>query len=58
MEDYSLTQVLRDHKEEVSAILPCENNQLLSTSLDKTIKLWVLDAGECKKTIEGHQTEI
>jgi WD40 repeat protein len=39
-------------------ILNCLNKKLISSSYDKTLKIWDLDSNECIRTLTGHTEEV
>jgi WD40 repeat protein len=50
---------LTGHQQPVSAIaFSPDGQQLVSSSFDKTIKLWDLNNGKCLKTLLGHHSRI
>jgi WD40 repeat protein len=50
---------LTGHQQPVSAIaFSPDGQQLVSSSFDKTIKLWNVNSGKCLKTFTGHQGPI
>lgn len=53
------THTLTGHQQPVSAIaFSPDGQQLVSSSFDKTIKLWDPNSGKCVKTLLGHQNRI
>jgi WD40 repeat protein len=46
--------ILKGHEASVMAMVVTKNNQLVSASLDFTIKIWDIDKGECIQTLPGH----
>ncbi|NJN04197.1 MAG: protein kinase [Leptolyngbyaceae cyanobacterium RM1_1_2] len=54
-----LTQVLQEHTNPINALLlTVGNNQLISASADKTIKVWDLTRNEVWQTLRGHTSFI
>ncbi|MGP1375434.1 MAG: protein kinase domain-containing protein [Almyronema sp.] len=52
-------QVLRGHTSPINALLLIlGNNQLISASADKTIKVWDLTSGEVLRTLRGHASFV
>lgn len=52
-------RTLEGHKKKVLDIAFDDKNEfMISTSLDKTIKLWVPKTGQLLKTFEGHSKEV
>ena len=33
----------------------CDGKSVLSASGDKTLKVWDIESGKCKKTLKGHK---
>ncbi|WP_310481431.1 NB-ARC domain-containing protein [Chamaesiphon sp. VAR_48_metabat_403] len=53
------THTLIGHQQPVSAIaFSPDGQQLVSSSFDKTIKLWDTNSGKCVKTLLGHRNRI
>ncbi len=53
------THTLTGHQQPVSAIaFSPDGQQLVSSSFDKTIKLWDTNSGKCVKTLLGHRNRI
>ena len=51
--------ILTGHQQPVSAIaFSPDGQQLVSSSFDKTIKLWDTNSGKCVKTLLGHRNRI
>ena len=46
-------KVLEGHTKLVSSVF-VKDKLIISGSLDNTIKIWDINAGECLKTLEGH----
>lgn len=52
-------QVLQGHANPINALLlTLGNNQLISASADKTVKVWDLTSGEVLQTLRGHTSFI
>jgi WD40 repeat protein len=53
------THTLTGHQQPVSSIaFSPDGQQLVSSSFDKTIKLWDINNGKCLKTLLGHNSRI
>lgn len=52
----SCVQTLRGHSYQVTAVLAGAGGEIISASLDKSIKIWRM--GKCFKTIEGHDAAV
>lgn len=59
IETDSITMVLRGHSSPIAS-LECspDGKNVLSTSYDKTIKLWGIETGACLKTFIGHKDTL
>jgi len=53
-----LYKTLKGHSNSVLSLIELKNGYLASISLDKTIKLWSTETGECKQTLEGHSGSV
>ena len=49
---------LEGHLEEIIKIVKIDATKIISGSLDKTLKLWSIESGECLHTFEGHTGKI
>ena len=48
------TKILKGHTKNLISVL-VKDNLIISGSLDKTIRIWDIDSGECLKTLKGHK---
>ena len=46
---------LRGHSSDIHALTILNNGDIVSASLDKSIKIWNANTGDLKKTLEGHK---
>ena len=49
---------LRGHKNEITNICLLIKNYIISSSVDKTLKIWSLDNGTLIHTLEGHSNSV
>ena len=51
-------KTLKGHTGQVWALEWTGSSEIVSGSLDKTLKVWDTDTGECKRTMEGHKGSV
>ena len=54
----NLVKSLDDHKDSVRSVVWLGNSRLVSSGIDRTIKLWDIDAGKLVSTISGHSRSV
>ena len=52
-----VTDFLHNGSNFVNAVAfnPEKDNEVVSASVDRTLKVWSLTDGQCKKTLRGHE---
>ena len=52
-------KTLKGHKDDVTfATFSPDENRIVSSSWDKTIKIWDTNTGECLRTLKGHKQSV
>jgi WD40 repeat protein len=49
---------LRGHNLGINSVIELSNGNLASGSVDKTIRIWNPDSGNCLSTLKGHNDEV
>ena len=49
--------VFRGHQQDISRFVVC-GSQLISSSMDKTIRIWNLLSGKCNAVLHGHADDV
>lgn len=57
---FEQASVLEGHKKAVVSVKfrPCDGGLVASASADKSARIWDVDSGECRATLEGHPQGI
>jgi WD40 repeat protein len=57
--EFILDKNLKGHNDTIYSIaISSEDEFIVSASMDKTIKIWDFNTGECLKTLEGHTSAV
>lgn len=54
----NITTIIKGHSDWINSISFINNNELLSGSSDKTVKIWGIYTGKCLHTISNHNNKI
>lgn len=54
----NISTISKEHKGRINCLIKLKNNQVVSGSQDKTIKIWDIEKKECLYTLEGHTSII
>lgn len=56
--NYNIISKLNGHKGRVTCIKRFKTNQIISCSIDGSIKIWDYEVGKCLETLEGHNNRV
>ncbi|MEE0882640.1 MAG: PEGA domain-containing protein, partial [Bacteroidales bacterium] len=57
--EYKLLKTLNGHSDDVYSVsYSPDGTKIVSGSLDKTVKIWDVNTGQCLKTLEGHSNVV